>query len=253
MGIGAVIMTTRRLKEQILAIASEMLEVSAEDLEIVDGSVTPKGVPQKAIPLGQIAIRALMDPGNLPAGVDSRLEADEPFTGEHITGSGWSGGTHVCTVEVDVATGRVIILRYLVVEDCGRVINPAIVEGQVRGGVAQGIGEVLFEHAAYDKEGNFLAGTFMDYLLPTSAEIPSIEIDHLETDPEGEFGFRGVGEGGAIVAPATLTNAIDDALQPFGVRVCQQYLPPSKVLELVGGSSTYGGTTSPSTSAGLPA
>ncbi len=231
---GAVIMTTRKLKEQILAIASEMLEVSAEDLEIVDGSATPKGVPQKAIPLAQIAMRALMDPANLPAGVDSRLEADEAFTGEHITGSGWSGGTHVCTVEVDVATGRVIILRYLVVEDCGRVINPAIVEGQVRGGVAQGIGEVLFEHAAYDKEGNFLAGTFMDYLLPTSAEIPSIEIDHLETDPEGEFGFRGVGEGGAIVAPATLTNAIDDALQPFGVRVCQQYLPPAKVLELVG-------------------
>lgn len=231
---GAVIMTTRKLKEQILAIASEMLEVSAEDLEIVDGSATPKGVPQKAIPLAQIAMRGLMDPANLPAGVDSRLEADEAFTGEHITGSGWSGGTHVCTVEVDVATGRVIILRYLVVEDCGRVINPAIVEGQVRGGVAQGIGEVLFEHAAYDKEGNFLAGTFMDYLLPTSAEIPSIEIDHLETDPEGEFGFRGVGEGGAIVAPATLTNAIDDALQPFGVRVCQQYLPPAKVLELVG-------------------
>jgi carbon-monoxide dehydrogenase large subunit len=114
------------------------------------------------------------------------------------------------------------------------VINPAIVEGQVRGGVAQGIGEVLYEHAAYDETGNFLAGTFMDYLVPTSAEIPPIEVDHLESDPDGEFGFRGVGEGGAIVAPATLTNAIEDALQPFGACVRDQYLPPARVLELAG-------------------
>jgi carbon-monoxide dehydrogenase large subunit len=187
------------------------------------------------MPLAQVAMRTLMDPSNLPPGTDRPLEADEAFTGERITGSGWSGGTHVCTVDVDVMTGRVSILRYLVVEDCGQVINPAIVEGQVHGGVAQGIGEVLYEHAAYDSEGNFLAGTFMDYLLPTSAEIPRIEIDHLQTDPDGEFGFRGVGEGGAVVAPATLTNAIADALRPLGARVCEQFLPPAKVLALAGG------------------
>jgi carbon-monoxide dehydrogenase large subunit len=140
----------------------------------------------------------------------------------------------VCTVEIDLETGGVKFLRYIVVEDCGRVINPAVVEGQIRGGVAQGIGEVLYEWAAYDEDGNFLASTFMDYLLPTAAEIPVIEIEHMETDPEGEFGFRGVGEGGAIVAPATLTNAIEDALLPFGARVTEQYLPPAKVLELAG-------------------
>jgi carbon-monoxide dehydrogenase large subunit len=231
---GAVKLTTRKIKADVLAVASAMLEVSPEDLDIVDGQVTPKGVPQKAIPLAQVAMKALMDPTNMPPGTDDPLEADEVFTGDLATGSGWSGGTHACTVEVDLATGQVSIRRYLAVEDCGRVINPTIVEGQVRGGVAQGIGEVLYEHAAYDREGNFLASTFMDYLLPTSAEIPPIEIDHLETDPEGEFGFRGVGEGGAIVAPATLTNAIDDALQPFGARVCEQYLPPARVLELAG-------------------
>ncbi|MBV9042079.1 MAG: xanthine dehydrogenase family protein molybdopterin-binding subunit, partial [Acidimicrobiia bacterium] len=163
-----------------------------------------------------------------------RLEAQERFTGEGITGSGWTGGTHACTVEVDIETGGVKILRYVVVEDCGRVINPAVVEGQVRGGVAQGIGEVLYERAAYDQDGNFLSSTFMDYLLPTSAEIPPIEVDHLETDPEGEFGFRGVGEGGAIAAPATLGNAIADALAPLGAKVLEQYLPPAKVLELAG-------------------
>ena len=107
-----------------------------------------RGVPQKAIPLAQIAMRALLDPASLPPGTDDRLEAEPRFTGERLTGSGWSGGTHLCIVEVDLGTGRVRILRYLVVEDCGRVINPAVVEGQVRGGVAQGIGEVLYEHAA---------------------------------------------------------------------------------------------------------
>jgi carbon-monoxide dehydrogenase large subunit len=121
-----------------------------------------------------------------------------------------------------------------VVEDCGRVINPAIVEGQVHGAVAQGIGEVLYEHAIYDDAGNCLTGTFMDYLLPTSTEIPMIEIDHLESGTEGDFEFRGVGEGGMLVAPATLTNAIEDALLPFGARVSEQYLPPHRVLELAG-------------------
>jgi aerobic carbon-monoxide dehydrogenase large subunit len=231
---GAVLTSTRKVKEQVLAIASGMLEISPEDLEIVDGVVSPKGVPQKAIPLAQIATQAVLDPSGLPPGTNERLEAFERFSGEGITGSGWSGGTHVCTVDVDIATGEVKILRYIVVEDCGRVINPAVVDGQVCGGVAQGIGGVLYERAAYDDDSNFLAGTFMDYLLPTSAEIPHLEIEHLETDPDGELGFRGVGEGGAVVSPATLTNAIDDALQPFGARVCDQHLPPSKVLELAG-------------------
>jgi carbon-monoxide dehydrogenase large subunit len=231
---GATLVSTRKLKQHVLAIASGMLEISPEDLEIVDGVVTPKGVPQKALPLAQIAMKAMWDPSGLPPGTDGPLEAHERFTGEGITGSGWSGGTHACTIEVEVATGNVRILRYVVVEDCGRVINPAVVEGQVCGGVAQGIGGVLYERAAYDESGNYLAGTFMDYLLPTSAEIPHIEIHHLETDPDGELGFRGVGEGGAVVAPATLTNAIDDALQPFGARICDQHVPPSKVFEVIG-------------------
>lgn len=231
---GAVLMSTRKLKEQVLGIAAGMLEIAPEDLEIVDGVVTPKGVPSRALPLAQIAMAALWDPANLPPGTDERLEAQVRFAGEGVTGSGWSGGTHACTIEVDLTTGRVKIVRYVVVEDCGRVINPAIVDGQICGGVAMGIGGVLYENAAYDADANFRAGTFMDYLLPTSAEIPHIEIHHLETDPDGEIGFRGVGEGGAVVAPATLTNAIEDALLPFGARVYEQHVPPAKVLELAG-------------------
>jgi carbon-monoxide dehydrogenase large subunit len=124
------------------------------------------------------------------------------------------------------------ILRYLVVEDCGRLINPAIVDGQIRGGVAQGIGQVLYERAAYDDQGQFVTGTFMDYLVPTAMEVPPIEIEHLESPAYGEVHFRGVGEGGAIGAPAAVTNAIEDALCHLGLEVLEQYLPPSRILEL---------------------
>ena len=125
-------------------------------------------------------------------------------------------------------------MRYVVVEDCGRMINPAIVDGQVRGGVVQGIGAVLFEHSAYGSDGQYLASTFMDYLLPTAADVPHIEVHHLESDPDDDVPFRGVGEGGAIGAPAALTNAIEDALAPFGARVREQHLPPHRILELCG-------------------
>jgi carbon-monoxide dehydrogenase large subunit len=231
---GAVVMSTRKVKEKVLAIVGEMLEISPNDLEITGGVVAPRGDPAAGVSLADIAAQAMLGPAGLPAGTDTLLEAQERFTGDGITGSGWSGGTHACTVEIDAETGQVRILRYVVTEDCGRVINPAIVDGQIRGGIAQGIGQVLYERAAYDGDGNFLASTFMDYLLPTAAEIPHIEIEHMETDPDGEFGFRGVGEGGAIVAPAAITNAIADALAPVGARVCDLYLPPAKVLELSG-------------------
>jgi carbon-monoxide dehydrogenase large subunit len=231
---GAVMMTTRRVKEKVLAIAADKLEISPDDLEIVDGQITPKGVPDRAIPLAQIAYDAQLAPENLPRGADTNLEATERYRREGVTGSGWSGGTHLCTVEVDLETGGVRILRYLVVEDCGRIINPSIVDGQIRGGVAQGIGGVLYEHSAYDGDGQCLSGTLMDYLIPTAMEIPFIEIHHLESGLTGEVDFRGVGEGGAIVAPATLTNAIEDALAPLGVRVTEQYLPPCRILELAG-------------------
>jgi aerobic carbon-monoxide dehydrogenase large subunit len=124
--------------------------------------------------------------------------------------------------------------RYVATEDCGALINPAVVEGQIRGGVAQGIGAVLLERSAYDADGNYQSATFMDYLLPTACDIPRIEIEHLETVPlDADVNFRGVGEGGMIVAPPTLVNAIEDALAPFGVRIYEQHLPPARILELI--------------------
>jgi len=140
----------------------------------------------------------------------------------------------VCWVEIDLETGVVTIARYAVVEDCGEIINPAIVDGQIRGGVAQGIGQVLYEKISYTDEGQFQTGTFMDYLIPTNAEIPAIEIHHVETPSDIIANYRGVGEGGMIAAPAALTNAIEDALAHLGVKITEQHLPPTRILELAG-------------------
>ena len=132
-----------------------------------------------------------------------------------------------------------ITIRFATVEDCGVLINPAVVNGQIRGGVAQGIGAVLLEKSAYDTDGQFLASTFMDYLVPTAVDIPRIEISHLSTVPlDPDVNFRGVGEGGMIVAPVTMCNAIEDALVPFGVRITEQHLPPARILELTGAIPT---------------
>ena len=228
---GAVLYATRKLKEQVLEIGARLLEASPNDLTIKDGVVSVRGAPQRAAPLAQLAAKVYLEPKNLGPGVEPVLEGRSVFDGGE---SGFSQATHCCWVEVDPDTGLVKIDRYLVVEDCGTIINPAVVEGQVRGGIAQGIGGVLFEHAAYDASGQFEAGTFMDYLLPTTTEVPTIEVHHLETPPLGEVNFRGVGEGGAIGAPAALTNAIADALAPFGVTITETYLPPTRILELMG-------------------
>jgi carbon-monoxide dehydrogenase large subunit len=231
MASGAVLYGTRQIKDAVLKIAAGMLEASPEDLQIEDALISVKGAAQRSVPLGRIAMMCYMAADHLPPESQALTEVDQDFDGDE---GGWAQATHACWVTVDRDTGQVKIDRYQVVEDCGTMINPAIVEGQVRGGVAQGIGGVLYEHAAYDDDGQFLASTFMDYLLPTTTEVPAIEIDHLETPPISPVNFRGVGEGGALVAPAALTNAIEDALAPLGVKVTEQFLPPGRILQLIG-------------------
>jgi aerobic carbon-monoxide dehydrogenase large subunit len=231
MASGAVLHATRALKRKVLSLAAAMLEANIDDLDISGAAVHVAGVPAAQLTIKEIAREAHFAPHKLPAGEDLLLESTASYDGGL---GGWSDSTHLCVVEADLQTGRISVLRYLVVEDCGRMVNPAIVEGQVCGGVAQGVGEVLYEHSAYDSEGNFQAGTLADYLIPTASEIPLIEIDHLESATNEEVSYRGVGEGGLLVAPAAITNAIEDALTPFGVTIREQYLPPSRILELVG-------------------
>jgi carbon-monoxide dehydrogenase large subunit len=143
----------------------------------------------------------------------------------------WSNAAHGATVEVDPATGKVEILRYVVSEDCGRMINPNIVDGQVHGGVAQGIGGVLYEENVYDADGNPLASTFLDYLLPTAPDVPEFEYGHIVTPSERPGGFKGMGEGGAIGAPAAVVNAVNDALAHLGITLTRQPLSPDAILD----------------------
>jgi carbon-monoxide dehydrogenase large subunit len=140
----------------------------------------------------------------------------------------------VATVEVDRETGQVKLLRYIVVEDCGTIINPMVVDGQIQGGVAQGIGMALYEQALYDENGQFLTGTLMDYLLPTAVDVPRVEIGHIESpSPLTPGGIKGMGEGGAIAPPAAIANAVADALAPFGARVNTVPLTPERVLSFI--------------------
>ncbi|MBV9593394.1 MAG: molybdopterin-dependent oxidoreductase, partial [Actinobacteria bacterium] len=227
MASGSVLQSTRAVKKKALAMAGELLEADPGDLVIEGGYIHPVGVPSVGVALAEVASRAYEQPDEFE--VDTELEAEETYDGGK---GGWSDGTHLCVVELDLETGLVKILRYVVSEDCGRMVNPAVVEGQIRGGIAQGVGEVLYEWSAYDNEANYLAGSFMDYLVPTASEVPHIEIDHMEFEPNEEVSYRGVGEGGLLIAPAAITNAIEDALAPFGGTVNFQYLPPARILEL---------------------
>jgi len=226
---GVALHGARQLKSKVLDFASQLIEASAADLEIVDGQVQVVGDPDTAIGVGEVARRAAS--GEFGDDAGAKLEVEAQFDGGE---GGWSGGTHCAIVEVDTETGIVTVERYVAAEDCGALINPAVVEGQIRGGIAQGIGAVLLERSAYDADGNYQSATFMDYLLPTACEIPRFEIEHLATVPtDADVNFRGVGEGGMIVAPPTLVNAIEDALTPFGVRIYEQHLPPARILELI--------------------
>jgi carbon-monoxide dehydrogenase large subunit len=181
----------------------------------------------------EMAALAYFDTASLPPGTPAGLEASARYTSE--SASIWVNATHLCTCEVDVDTGDVDLLRYIVSEDCGPMINPNVVEGQIAGGVVQGIGGAIYEELAYDDEGNPISTTFMDYLIPTAADIPVIEYGHIETPGAGPGGYKGVGEGGAIGAPPAVANAVADALAPFGVTITRLPLTPARIVEVLAG------------------
>jgi len=231
MTAGAIGETAAVLRERIVAIAAHLLEASGDDIELADGQAFVRGTPSRGVPLTEIARTAYLAPDKLPPGVPAGLEASARYTA--ASRFNWVNATHVCTCEVDVATGSVQLRRYIVSEDCGPMINPSVVEGQIAGGTVQGIGGVLLEHLAYDDDGNPTATTFVDYLLPTATDVPVIEYGHVETPGPNPGGYKGVGEGGAIGAPPAVVNAVADALSPFGVDVTRLPLGPSQVWELL--------------------
>jgi carbon-monoxide dehydrogenase large subunit len=230
MASGATIDAVREVKRKAIEIAAHLLEASPDDLELIDGVIAVRGTPQASVPLAEVAAAAYLQVNRLPPDMSLGLIAKSEFSPDE---TGWTAATHCCVVEIDVETGQIAIVRYLVAEDCGTMINPGIVEGQIRGGVAHGISGVLLEHSAYDDAGRNLTPTLHEYLLPTAMDIPPIEIEHLELAPIGSVNFRGVGEGGAICAPPALTNAIADALRPFGATFTSLPITPDRVLDAI--------------------
>ena len=231
MTAGAIGATAAVLRERMGAIGAHKLEAAPEDIEIVDGHAHVRGTPGKGLTIAEMANIAYNQPYLLPRGTPPGLEATERYATSMMPN--WANASHVCTCEVDVATGAVKLLRYIVGEDCGPMINPSVVEGQIAGGTVQGIGGALLEELVYDDDGNPITTTFMDYLLPTAAEVPLIEYVHVVTEGPDVGGYKGVGEGGAIGAPPAVINAVADALSPFGVHVTRLPLKPDVVLGLL--------------------
>jgi aerobic carbon-monoxide dehydrogenase large subunit len=219
-----------QVRAKLVRAAANMLEAAPDDIEIEEGRVFVRGAPGSAIPLGGI-VQASIPTFAKPGVASPDFEASAYH---HVPTVTYASAVHVASVEVDVGTGHVKLLRYVVAHDCGKVINPLIVEGQVHGGVAQGVGGALFEEMVYDGEGQLLTGTLMDYLIPTAMELPPLETVHLEyPSPRNPLGAKGLGEGGAISPPAAIANAIEDALEPFGVRITETPVSPARLLPLI--------------------
>jgi carbon-monoxide dehydrogenase large subunit len=214
-GGGAVLGAGAELRGRLLEDASERLEAAESDLEIVDGIVRPVGVPAAGVPVAELVAAADGD----------RYRVSSQFDPPHVA---YPYATHACRVEVDVETGAISIERYVVVEDCGRIINPAIADGQAHGAVAQGIGGTLLEEIAYDGDCQLRTSSLMDYLVPTSMEVPALELSHLEIPaPDSPNGAKGVGEGGTLAPPAAVANAVSDAL---GAELNELPLTPERVI-----------------------
>jgi carbon-monoxide dehydrogenase large subunit len=225
------------VRTKALAVAASQLEAAAEDLVLEEGRIAVRGAPGRGMTLAEVAtVASTPRPGYaMPAGMDPGLEATAYVS---VSQSTYSSGAHAAVVEVDPETGLVKILRYVAVDDCGTVINPMIVEGQVHGGIAHGIGNALLEEVVYDDAGQLMTGTLMEYALPRAADVPPFEVHHVVTpSPLNPLGVKGAGEGGTLPAPAAIANAVADALRPLGVEVTEMPLTCERLWRRVQASS----------------
>jgi aerobic carbon-monoxide dehydrogenase large subunit len=212
------------------AIVAHQLEADPADIELRDGKFIVRGSPDKGMTLGEVAGAAYV-PENLPEGMEPGLDEQTFYDPENFV---FPFGAHACVVDVDAETGKIEVVRYVAVDDCGPAINPLLIDGQVHGGITHGIGQALYERIHYDEDGQLVTGSFVDYALPTAAEIPSFETDRTVTpSPVNSLGVKGVGEAGTIAASPAVTNAVIDALRPLGVTYMNMPLSPMRVWEAI--------------------
>jgi len=227
---GAVSAACAILAEKIARIGAHLLQAPRDAVRLADGKVY---FGEQSVSFADIGQAAFLHPERLPVGEEPALEASAVYQPGRSTGA-FSYATHACVLAVDPGTGHVEVLDYVVCHDCGTMVNPMIVEGQVVGGVAQGLGTALYEEIPYDENGQPLASTFLDYMIPGATEVPDVRVLHMETpSPHTRFGIKGMGEGGAIAPPAVIINAINDALKPLGAELGETPATPDRVLRAI--------------------
>jgi carbon-monoxide dehydrogenase large subunit len=216
-----------KLAQKCKAIVAHNLEASVDDIEVIGGKFALAGDPDQGMTLAEVAGCAYIDASAMPDGMELGLEQTLIYDPSNFV---FPFGAHVCVVDVDAATGKVDVVRWIAVDDCGTAINPMLIDGQVHGGVAHGIGQALYEQVVYDDRGQLVTGTFIDYALPTAEEIPSFETDRLETpSPSNSLGVKGIGEAGTIAATPAIVNAVIDALRHEGISYIDMPLTPLRV------------------------
>ncbi|MFP3190086.1 MAG: glyceraldehyde dehydrogenase subunit alpha [Thermoproteota archaeon] len=229
-GGGAIVLAARKILDKAKKIAANMLEVKEEDIVFEKGKFYVKGAPARAVTFQQVALASYQGE-YLPVGMEPGLDATAFYDPENFT---FPFGTHVCVVEVDKETGQIKILKYVSVDDCGRQINPMIVEGQVHGGITQGLAQALWEEAVYDKNGNLMTATLQDYVIPTAVEVPNFITDYTVTpSPHNPLGAKGVGETGTIAATPAIINAVVDALSHLGIDHIDMPLRTEKIWRIL--------------------
>ena len=227
----ALVRAARKVQEKAKRICAAMLEAAPEDIELSDGKYQVRGSPDKSMTMADIAGAAYIPPQELPTDIEPGLEESSFYDPENFV---FPFGAHACVVEVDAETGKVSVVRYVAVDDCGPAINPMLIDGQIHGGIAHAIGQALYEQVVYDEDGQLVTGTFVDYALPTAAEMPSFETDRTETpSPVNSLGVKGIGEAGTIAATPAVAAAVLDALAPLGVKELDMPMTPMRVWEAI--------------------
>jgi carbon-monoxide dehydrogenase large subunit len=252
----AVVNAAQKVVAKARTVAAHLLEASADDLDFTGGSFSVRGTPGTGVTIQEIAL-ATFASHNFPEGVEPSIDADATYDPDNFS---FPHGTHICAIEVDTETGFVKIRKYACVDDVGTIVNPLIVEGQVHGGLAQGIAQALYEEAIYDADGNLTTGTFVDYLVPSAADLPHFDTGNtVHVAPGNPIGAKGVGEAGCIASTPAVVNAALDAVRHLGVADIRMPLTPERVWRAIhhggdggdratAGSNAYGGAQTETTS-----